>query len=159
MCTSTATLVYGITLQALELCIAAAGYTRVKPALIAVDLVRSGKANGTLETSTSERRTTACALPVELWDLVKRHILQQSYLDEWIRLQNLFGDGWSDDDCCEDYYDDNESGSNSSLTFVGALRGDTAVDDFFQDGGVWSMVNDNMDVRRVEHVCRAGGWR
>ncbi|GAA5854728.1 hypothetical protein JCM9279_007007 [Rhodotorula babjevae] len=139
MCKSTATLLYGLTLQALELCIAGAGYSKVKPALLAVDLIRSRKVNGT-----PERRTTACALPVELWDLVKRHILQQSYLAEWIRLQNLFRNGPSDDDCCcEGCHGDNKSGFDHSLTFVHALRGDAAVDDFMQDGGVPSIVNDN----------------
>ncbi|GAA5907330.1 hypothetical protein JCM8208_007156 [Rhodotorula glutinis] len=157
MCTSIATLVFGITIQALELCIAAAGYERVKPALLAIGLIRARKANGALETSTPERRRTACALPVEIWDLIELNIMRQSYLDQWFRVRSMYGADWSDDDCCEDYCSGHESGADSSLTFVDALRGDYSVDSFIEEGGVYSTVHDNEKV--VVNMLQSFGLR
>ncbi|GAA5929124.1 hypothetical protein JCM3775_006741 [Rhodotorula graminis] len=138
MCTSSATLVYGITLQALELCLAGAAYKAVKPALVAVDLVRARKANGTLHTSTPERRATVCAIPVEIWDLVERHVTRQGYLQQWLNVENAYD--WSDSDWPESEYDGPSGGD--SLKFVGALQGEMSFDSFMEDGGVRSYTDD-----------------
>ncbi|BGP37394.1 hypothetical protein JCM10450v2_001303 [Rhodotorula kratochvilovae] len=82
MCFSSSTLFYGLTVRALPLCLVARAYPRIKPALLALDLIRARRDAGTLETHPGQGDTDVGKVPGELWDVVKEHVVEQCYADE-----------------------------------------------------------------------------
>ncbi|GAA5905935.1 hypothetical protein JCM8208_003379 [Rhodotorula glutinis] len=79
---STATLFYGITVSVTSLCFTATAYVDVKPALLAIDLVRARRDIGRLETSLSSGARGVLAVPSEVWQLVKKHLVLEMLADQ-----------------------------------------------------------------------------
>ncbi|BGP37411.1 hypothetical protein JCM10449v2_001317 [Rhodotorula kratochvilovae] len=82
MCFSSSTLFYGLTVHVISLCLVARAYPRIKPALLALDLVRARREAGTLETRTGEGDADVSRVPGEVWQVVKKHVVEQCYADE-----------------------------------------------------------------------------
>ncbi|TNY23328.1 hypothetical protein DMC30DRAFT_414200 [Rhodotorula diobovata] len=99
MCYAAATLFYGITVNAIELCTAALGYLRVQPALLAVDLIRARRRDGLLKTDSPPHTGGVRGIPVDLWGSIRGPIVGQSFVDECeITARSFVDEYWEDDD-------------------------------------------------------------
>ncbi|GAA5928827.1 hypothetical protein JCM3775_004645 [Rhodotorula graminis] len=78
---STSTLFYGITVTVTSLCFTAAAYADVKSAVRAVDLIRSRRDQGRLETSSSTGARDVRDVPSEVWELVKTFLSDEARAD------------------------------------------------------------------------------
>ncbi|GAA5852692.1 hypothetical protein JCM9279_004956 [Rhodotorula babjevae] len=128
-----ATLCYDITVKAVDLCIAGMAFAEIKATLLAIDLVLSRKAAGTLATSVLPGTVDVGALPVEIWDIVKLKLCALSYVREYGRLELRYHPCLSTDE----YWDEEErERAEEPLTFEHLLGTDRAWDKFFLNEGV-----------------------
>ncbi|GAA5854727.1 hypothetical protein JCM9279_007006 [Rhodotorula babjevae] len=89
MCTASSILFYGITVKAMDFALVAAAYKRSRPALLGIDLILARRARGRLEVENSVT-TDVRALPVEMWDLVKRELVDLAYDDLYDKLEAIW---------------------------------------------------------------------
>ncbi|GAA5907334.1 hypothetical protein JCM8208_007157 [Rhodotorula glutinis] len=91
MCTATSTLLFGITVKAMDFCLVAAAYKRSRPALLAIDLILARRARGRLEVKDSVT-TDVRALPVEVWELVRAELIDKAFDHQLKRFVRRHGD-------------------------------------------------------------------
>jgi hypothetical protein len=72
---SSLTLFYGLWVKTWSLAFAADAHAKVKPTLLAVDLIVVRRRQGQLVAEAQDSETTARDLPSEVWELVKQEVI------------------------------------------------------------------------------------
>ncbi|GAA5943964.1 hypothetical protein JCM3775_004724 [Rhodotorula graminis] len=139
MCFSTSTIWFGITVKALDLCIAAMTFVEIKPTLLAIDLILARKAAGTLATTVVPGKVSVGALPVEVWDIAKLKLSALSYVEEYAGLEGRFHPGWSIDSYWEE---DEQERAERPLTFDNLLLNEMGFNNFFEKTNVCSFTDE-----------------
>ncbi|GAA5852689.1 hypothetical protein JCM9279_004955 [Rhodotorula babjevae] len=88
-CNAFATLAFGITVSVLDLCIAGSASASQRPTMLGINLILARKnalrEEDRLKTSVEDGKVDVCALPVEIWELIKEKLMSLSYADEFRR--------------------------------------------------------------------------
>ncbi|GAA5898706.1 hypothetical protein JCM8208_004737 [Rhodotorula glutinis] len=140
MCFSTSTPFYGLTVKALDLCIAGMAFSEIKPTLLGINLILARKAAGTLATTAVPGTVDVGALPVEVWDLVTLKLCALSYVHEYAGLEGKYHPSWSVDSYWEE---DEQARADEPLTFNNLLSNDWGFRNFFDEGGVRAFIDEH----------------
>lgn len=144
MCFASSTLFFGVTVKALDLCIAGLAFDKIKPTLLAVELIMARKGKGRLETSVADGTTDVGALPVELFDQIAEALARKAYVDAHEDLKRRYHE---DDDWGA--WEQKLSGVEQDVvSFSNFLDHGVVYDEFVYEGGVPHFVNEHEAVRR-----------
>ncbi|CDR36954.1 RHTO0S02e08988g2_1 [Rhodotorula toruloides] len=130
MCTSSATLFYGVCVKAMSLLVAARAWPDIEPVYLAVDLIRARRRRGDLRVEVSAGTKTVADLPDEIWEAVKVELSSDIFVeaaDSFVRSYHR------DPDCdCRSCL-----AASSGVLDIWYLAGcDACIDDFLHSGGL-----------------------
>lgn len=141
MCTSSATLFYGVCVKAMSLLVAARAWPDIEPVYLAVDLIRARRRRGDLRVEVSAGTKTVADLPDEIWEAVKVELSSDIFVeaaDSFVRSYHR------DPDCdCRSCL-----AASSGVLDIWYLAGcDACIDDFLHSGGLRDWYAKEKEVR------------
>ncbi|EGU12602.1 Epiglycanin [Rhodotorula toruloides ATCC 204091] len=90
MCTSSATLFFGVCVKILPFYVASLAWPKIEPVYLAVDLMQARRRKGELQVEASLGRTTVADLPDEIWDAIKLAVSRRTFVQEEDRFARIY---------------------------------------------------------------------
>lgn len=144
MCTSSATLFFGVCVKVLPLVVAAGAWRKIEPVLLAIDLIRARRRRGDLRVDAPPGRATVADLPEEIWEAIKLSASRDVFSSEATRFVRLHHH-WSGDDLDDQWWDP-KAQRPRPLDVWHLERCDCCMESFLYDGAADELFQESAEV-------------
>jgi hypothetical protein len=132
MCTSSATLFFGVCVKVLPLVVAAGAWPKIEPVFLAIDLIRTRRRRGDLRVDAPPGRATVADVPEEIWETVRLEVSSEGFVAEATDTVRSYHYGYDDDS--DDEWWDHKAQRPRPVDVWNIERCDCCIHNFYEDG-------------------------